>query len=428
MEEKFKFLAKYNFWNGNVPQQGFLRTDYLNAIRGYCHNKLVKVLVGQRRTGKSYILRQIANDLITSGVHPHNIFYLNKEYIDFDFVNHYTDLEQLIKQYQLTLKPQGKIYLFLDEIQNIAQWERLVNSYSQDFTESYEVFISGSNSKMLSGELATLLSGRYVNFEIFPFSFKEYAGITQQNSNKETYINYMQSGGLPELFVLPNEETKKHYVASVKDTVLLRDVIQRHAIKDPKLLEDIFIYLVNNAANLLSINNITNYLKSKGRKTTYDTIANYIGYIEDTFLLHKAERFDIKGKDTIAGNVKYYCNDLAYKNYLYAGFGYGIGYQLENLIYLELRRLGYEVYVGVMANKEVDFVATKADQKLYVQCAYLLIDEATIKREYASLEAINDNYPKIVVSLDDIVLPINKGIIHLQAWKLHDFLNKKHTN
>lgn len=428
MEEKFNSLKKYNFWNGNVPQQGFLRIDYLNAIKSYCHNTLVKVIVGQRRTGKSYILRQIASDLIANGVHPHNIFYLNKEYIDFDFVNHYTDLEQLIKHYQAKLKPQGKIYLFLDEIQNITQWERLVNSYSQDFTQSYEVFISGSNSKMLSGELATLLSGRYVNFEIFPFSFKEYAGITQQNSNKESYINYMQSGGLPELFVLPNDETKRHYVASVKDTVLLRDVIQRHAIKDPKLLEEIFIYLVNNAANLLSINNVTNYLKSKGRKTTYDTIANYIGYIEDTFLVHKAERLDIKGKDTIAGNVKYYCNDLAYKNYLYAGFGYGLGYQLENLIYLELRRLGYEVYVGVLPNKEVDFVAIKAGQKLYVQSTYLLIDEVTIKREYTSLEAINDNYTKIVVSLDDIVIPVRNGIIHLQAWKLHDFLNAKNTN
>jgi len=428
MEEKFNSLKKYNFWNGNVPQQGFLRIDYLNAIKSYCHNTLVKVIVGQRRTGKSYILRQIASDLIANGVHPHNIFYLNKEFIDFDFVNQYTDLEELIKLYQVTLKPQGKIYLFLDEIQNIAQWERLVNSYSQNFTESYEVFISGSNSKMLSGELATLLSGRYVNFEIFPFSFKEYAGITQQEINKQTYINYMQSGGLPELLILPNEETKRHYVASVKDTVLLRDVIQRHAIKDPKLLEEIFIYLVNNAANLLSINNVTNYLKSKGRKTTYDTIANYIGYIEDTFLLHKAERLDIKGKDTIAGNVKYYCNDLAYKNYLYAGFGYGLGYQLENLIYLELRRMGYEVYIGVLPNKEVDFVAIKASQKLYVQSTYLLIDEVTIKREYASLEAINDNYTKIVVSLDDIVMPVNKGIIHLQAWKLHDFLNANNAN
>jgi predicted AAA+ superfamily ATPase len=166
MKEKLDSLNKYNFWNGNVPEQGYLRLDYLNTIRGYCHNKLVKVIVGQRRTGKSYILRQIAHYLISNGVNPHNIFYLNKEFIDFDYINHYSDLEELIKLYQLNLKPKGKIYLFLDEIQNIAQWERLVNSYSQDFTESYELFISGSNSKMLSGELASLLSGRYVNFEV----------------------------------------------------------------------------------------------------------------------------------------------------------------------------------------------------------------------------------------------------------------------
>ena len=154
-------------------------------------------------------------------------------------------------------------------------------------------------------------------------------------------------------------------------------------------------------------------------------MSNYIGYIEDTFLIHKTVRYDIKGKETLAGNGKYYSNDLAYKNFLYSGFGYGIGYKLENLIYLRLRRAGYEVYVGVVPNKEVDFVATKADQKLYVQSAYLLIDEATIRREYASLEAISDNYPKIVVSLDDLVMPISNGIIHVQAWKLHDFLTTK---
>ena len=177
-----------------------------------------------------------------------------------------------------------------------------------------------------------------------------------------------------------HEETKRHYISSVKDTVLLRDIIQRHAIKDPKLLEDVFVYLVNNSSNMMSINNITNYLKSSGRKTTFDTIANYIGYIEDTFLIHKVERFDIKGKDTIAGNAKYYSNDLAYKNYLYRGFGYGIGYQLENLIFLSLHRLNFEIYVGVLPNKEVDFVAKKADQTLYIQCTYLLHDEATQKR------------------------------------------------
>ncbi|MFA7445209.1 MAG: ATP-binding protein [Flavobacteriaceae bacterium] len=422
MEENFESLQKYNFWNGNVPQLGFLREHYTNNIFNYINNKLIKVLVGQRRSGKSYILRQIAHQLITNGVNPKNIFYINKEFIDFDFVKNYKDLEQLVKLYKAQLKPKGKIYLFIDEIQNITEWERLVNSYSQDFSESYELFISGSNSKMLSGELATLLSGRYVTFDVFPFSFEEYTGVTNSEINKQSYISYMENGGLPELFVLPNEDTKRNYVTSVKDTVLLRDIIQRYSIKDPKLLEDLFIYLVNNASNLLSVNNIVNYMKSSGRKTTYDTVANYIGYIEDTFLIHKAERYDIKGKETISGNSKYYSNDLAYKNYLYSGFGYGVGYQLENLIYLELKRAGYEVFVGAMPNKEVDFVAKKADKVIYLQSAYLMIDEQTIQREYSSLEAIKDNYEKIVVSLDEVQFPQNKGIKHIQAWNLHKVL------
>lgn len=422
MEENFKSLKKYNFWNGNVPQLGFLREHYTKNIFNYINNKLIKVLVGQRRSGKSYILRQIAHQLITTGVNPKNIFYINKEFIDFDFVGNYKDLEQLVKLYKIQLKPKGKIYLFIDEIQNISEWERFVNSYSQDFSESYELFISGSNSKMLSGELATLLSGRYVTFEVFPFSFEEYTGVTNSEINKQSYISYMESGGLPELFVLPNEDTKRNYVTSVKDTVLLRDIIQRYSIKDPKLLEDLFIYLVNNASNLLSVNNIVNYMKSSGRKTTYDTVSNYIGYIEDTFLIHKAERYDIRGKETISGNSKYYSNDLAYKNYLYSGFGYGVGYQLENLIYLELKRAGYEVFVGAIPNKEVDFVAKKADKVIYLQSAYLLIDEETIQREYSSLEAIKDNYEKIVVSLDDVQFPQNKGIKHVQAWNLQKVL------
>lgn len=212
MEEYFKLLEKYNFWNGNVPQLGFWREDYTNDILNYTQNKLVKVLVGQRRAGKSYILRQIAQHLITNNVNPHNIFYINKEFLDFDFVRNYTDLDNLVKLYKSKLSPQGKIYLFIDEIQNIEEWERFVNSYSQDFTESYELFISGSNSKMLSGELATLLSGRYVTFEVFPFSFEEYTGITNAEVNKQSYVEYMESGGLPELFVLPNKEDRKSVV------------------------------------------------------------------------------------------------------------------------------------------------------------------------------------------------------------------------
>lgn len=422
MKENFTALKKYNFWEGNVPELGYYRKDYTDKIFDYTGSKLVKVLVGQRRTGKSYILRQIAHKLIKGGIDPRNIFYVNKEFTDFDFISDYKDLEVLLKLYREKLKPEGKVWLFIDEVQNISGWEHFVNSHSQDFVESYEIFISGSNSKMLSMELATLLSGRYVNFEVFPFSYAEYTGITQKEVKKQSYIDYMESGALPELFVLPNDETKRNYISAIKDTVLLRDIIQRHSIKDPKLLEDVFVYLVNNASNLVSIVNIVNYFKSNGRKTTYDTVANYISYIEDTFMIHKVERYDIRGKETISGNCKYYINDLSFKNYLYPGFGYGVGYKLENLVYLELRRAGYEVYVGAMRDKEVDFVAKKGDRLIYLQSTYLLVDEQTALREYAPLEAIADNYEKAVVSLDDISLPSNKGIRHIQAWKLHEIL------
>ncbi|MDR1975347.1 MAG: ATP-binding protein [Bacteroidales bacterium] len=422
MEENFANLEKYNFWNNNVPDLGFPRADYADKILDYTGNKLIKVLVGQRRSGKSYILRQIAHRLIKGGINPRNICYINREFTDFDFVGDYKELEVLLKLYRSRIKPKGKVWLFIDEIQNIVGWEHFVNSYSQDFVEHYEIFISGSNSKMLSGELATLLSGRYVTFEVFPFSFAEYAGITEKEAIKQSYIDYMESGALPELFSLPNDETKRNYISAVKDTVLLRDIIQRYSIKESKLLEDIFVYLVNNASNLISIPNVVNYLKSSGRKTTYDTISNYIGYIEDTFLVHKVERYDIRGKETISGNCKYYINDLSFKNYLYSGFGYGTGYKLENLVYLELRRAGYEVYVGTMRNKEVDFVATKGDRLIYIQSTYLLVDEQTIQREYSPLEAIQDNYEKIVVSLDDVALPSNNGVRHIQAWKLSSIL------
>ncbi|MCL2435249.1 MAG: ATP-binding protein [Lentimicrobiaceae bacterium] len=416
MKENFNIIRKYNFWGEKVSEFGYYRADYTDKIFAYTGNRLVKVLIGQRRTGKSYILRQLANKLIDSGIDRKNILYVSKEYTDFDFIANYTNLDDFVKFYKKQLKISGKVYLFIDEIQNITGWEHFVNSYSQDFIDEYEIFISGSNSKMLSGELATLLSGRYVNFEIFPFSFSEYLGILKRESTRQNFIEYIESGGLPELFNLQNNEIRRNYVSAIKDTVLLRDIIQRYSIKEPKLLEDIFVFLVNNAANLISIANIVSYFKSLGRKTTYDTVSAYIGYMEDAFLVHKSERYDIRGKNTISGNSKYYINDLAYKNYLYTGFGYGVGYKLENLVYLNLKRAGYQVYTGVFREKEVDFVALKDDNVLYVQTTYLLIDEKTIEREYSPLESIADNYEKIVVSLDEICFPQKNGIKHEQIW------------
>jgi len=423
MDERFEKLKKYSIWGDSTPSLGFIRSGYTDKIYAYKGNRLIKVLIGQRRAGKSYILRQLASKLVESGVDKKNIFFVNRESADFDFIQTYKDLDELVKLYKSQLKPQGRIYLFIDEVQNIEDWEHIVNSYSQDFIDEYELFISGSNSKILSGELATLLSGRYVSFQIFPFSFSEYTGITQKGQTKQSFIEYMNSGGMPELFMLSDQELKRNYISAVKDTVLLRDIIQRHNIKDARLLEDIFVYLVNNASNLLSIRNISNYFKSSGRKTSYDTVSAYIGYIEDAYLVHRVERYNIKGKKTIAGNCKYYINDLSFNNYLYQGFGYGVGYKLENIIFLELLRHGFDVYVGNIKDKEIDFVAQKGDRIIYLQSTYMLIDESTIEREYSALEAIDDNFEKIVVSLDDIVLPLRGGIKHIQSWNLFNNLD-----
>ncbi len=422
MDERITLLEKYNLWNSKVFDFGFKRSEYTDKLSDYVGNRLIKVLVGQRRTGKSYILRQVAQQLIDNGVNPQNTLFINREFADFDFLKTYKELDELIKSYKKALQPKGKVYIFIDEVQLIEEWEKVVNSYSQDYTEEYELFITGSNSKMLSGELATLLSGRYVSVEVFPFSYSEFCGITNREEGRESYIAYMNSGGLPELFMLPKEELKRNYISAIKDTVLLRDIIQRNNIREPKLLEDLFAYLVNNASNLISITNIIKYFKGQGRKIGYDGVSNYIGYIEDTFLIHRCERYDIKGKDILSGNSKFYINDLAYKNYLYSGFGYGFGYLVENLVYLELRRAGYEVYVGTLRNKEVDFVAKKNDRIIYLQSTYILIDEETIEREYSALETIGDNYEKVVVSLDDMTLPLKGGIKHIRAWEIGSIL------
>lgn len=422
MTENIVKIAKFNFWNRNFPDLGYLREEYLKKIHQFTGNKLVKVLVGQRRTGKSYLLRQIIGQLIQSGVPPQNTFYINKEFVEFDFLTDYKTVANLVNAYKKELNPVGKVYLFIDEIQNIDGWERLIDSYSQDFVDSYEIFITGSNSQMLSGELATLLSGRYVSFHAYPFSFSEFCQYKKTEQTKLSYLDYLQTGGLPELFHLPEHETKRHYISAVKDTVLLRDVIQRYNIKDAKLLDDIFVFLVNNASNLVSVNNIVNYFKSKNRRVNYETAANYIQYIENTFIIHRVERYNIKGKETISGNCKFYLNDLSFKNYLYSGFGYGIGYLLENAVYLQLRQGGYEVFVGAMRKGEIDFVAKKEDRVVYFQVTYLLADELTYQREFGAFNSINDNYEKFVVSLDDVLFPSKDGIKHIQAWKLSEIL------
>lgn len=412
-------VRKYNFWDGNRPELGFLRTDYTKKIYASIGNNLVKVLVGQRRAGKSFVLRQLAQQLLDDGVPAQNILYINTEYMEFANLKTVSDLQSIYQEYRTTLQPQGRIYLFLDEIQQIQDWERFVNSHSQDFTEPTEIFITGSNSDLLSSELATLLSGRYIEFEILPYSFHEYVKHQQLIANRENYLHFLQIGMLPELFHLQSEEVRNHYVSAIKDTVMLRDIVHRYKVKDTLLLDELFRYVVNNAGRLFSISNIVNYFKSQGRKTNYETLSTYISYLCKAFLIHRAERYNIAGKELLSGNCKYYSNDLAYYNYLYRGFSYGLGALLENAIYLELRRQGWQVHVGLQGQLEVDFVAIRGEQKLYVQvCWQMAENEETAKREYAPLLNIKDQFRKVVVSLDEVRFANNSGIEHLFPWEL----------
>src|SRR5574344_171543 len=420
MSEKIQILSKYNIWGDANFDLGYVRNDYINLLSSSSGNRLIKVIVGQRRVGKSYLLRQMAKHLIDIGINKKNIFFVNREFRDFGFLENESDLNDLFTAYIKEVKPKGKVYIFIDEIQNIYGWETFVNSYSQDYTTECELFISGSNSKMLSGELATLLSGRYIKFQIYPFSYNEYLGLKKMKRSHSSFAEYINAGGLPELYHLSSEEIKDNYIVSLKDTILLRDIIKRYKVNDANLLEDIFIYICNNASNLLSVNNITNYFKSKGRKCSFETVSSYISYIEEAFLIYRVEKYNISGKEVVSGTCKYYVNDLSFRNYLYRGFVYGLGYQLENIVFLDLLRAGYSVYTGNTRDKEIDFVAINGDRTIYIQCAYLLADEGTVRREYAPLESIKDNFEKYVVSMDDFTLPSNNGILHIQAWNLSD--------
>ena len=415
----FEKIRRYNIWEGQSFQTGYERTSYLEKITKYIDTRLVKVLVGQRRAVKSYLLRQIMNFLVSQkGVHPENLFFLNKEFTAFDEIRTESDLEDLFNYYRMQLKVEGKIYLFLDEVQNIEAWETFVNSYSQDFTRDYELFVSGSNSNLLSGELATLLSGRYVEFEILPFAYSEFIQVKEQPAGKVSFLEYLQSGGLPELFHFDSDELKRNYIASLKNTVILRDILDRHKIKDLPLLEELFKFLAVNVGNLTSISSIISYFKSKQKKTNYETVSSYVRFLTDTFIFHQADRYNLRGKQVLGGACKYYLNDLAFKNLLFGLLPTDIGYNLENFVYLQLRRLGYEIQVGVLNNLEIDFVAKKADKTIYIQVCYLLSNDKVVEREFGNLLQIKDNHEKYVVSLDDVQFSNYEGIIHLHPWEL----------
>lgn len=419
MSEIFKKLAKYNFWQRGIRIEiGYKRQDYLKKVKKHLGNKLIKVILGQRRVGKSYLLRQIIDLLLQQRIIPKNIFYLNKELVDFDEVKDYKDLDQLIKLYKKTLKVKGKVYILLDEVQEISGWEKIVNSLSQNYRDQYELFITGSNSTLLSSELASFISGRYTSILVYPFSFTEYTDFFKMPRNKEEYLKYLTLGGLPELYHLKDEEIRRHYLISLLNTIILKDIVQRYTIRDTLLLENLFKFLANNIGSLFSVKAIVDYLNNQGLKTNIETLSNYLLYLEQTYLLHSVDRYDIRGKKIFTTHKKYYLNDLAFRFYLSSQYTPDIGRYLENAVYLHYLAQGYKIYVGNLYRTEIDFVLEKDKERKYIQVAYLLSDKKIIGREFGNLEKIKDAYEKLVISLDDVKFENAKGIKHLRPWEL----------
>lgn len=373
---------------------------------------VVKVITGMRRCGKSVILELAKEEIQRHGVPEKQIFSVSFESMQFEELKDYKALYQAIST--AAEAADGKLYLFIDEVQEVESWEQVINSIRVDY--DCDIYITGSNARLLSGELATLLSGRYVEIRIYPLSFSEYLAFAQTNtdearlSQEQHFSNYLRYGGLPGIHEMKWDETVLlRYLTDIFNSVLLKDVVKRNNIRDIELLERVVLYLMDNIGNTFSAKTISDFLKNQGRRLSTETVYTYIAALENAFLIHKVPRFDIKGKRLLETQEKYFVSDLGLRH---ATMGYrdnDIGGMLENVIFLELVRRGWKVNIGKQGSCEVDFIATETSERLYVQVCYVLTDENT-QREFEPLEAIEDNYEKIVVSTDSLMSFNRNGI------------------
>lgn len=416
-----EILHKANFWKSISIDLGSKRDQYLDQLEKLLDNNLIKVLTGQRRVGKSYILKQFIERLIEKrNINPLNILYINFENNDFSFVKNKDDLSELISFYfdVINYDKSQKIYFIFDEIQEVQAWEKLLSSILADHNYQKEIFITGSNSNLLSSELATYITGRYITQAIYPFSYEEFLHYHSLCRSKSSFMNYLSESHLPEMFLLKNENIKLNYMQNIKDSILLRDVVRRYKVQNVDLLEKLFLFLVGNIGGLFSINSIVTKLNLLGYDTNAHTIGNYVKYMEEAFILDGVSRFDIKGKRIFEGDKKYYLNDTGFKQYLFSDFNLELGKTLENYVYNYLKQNNYQVYTGKYSNWEVDFIANNNEERKYIQVTYLLASDDVLKREYGNLEKINDNWEKLVVSMDEIDIKPRNGIKHLKAWEL----------
>ena len=394
------------------------REIYLSRIRGFYDSDLIKILVGIRRCGKSVILKQIMDEIKENGIEENHILYINFEFVEFEDLKDYKKLNSYIKE---KIKDNKKYYIFLDEIQNVEKFEIIVNSLRASL-ENISIFITGSNSKLLSNELSTVLSGRYVLFNIYPLTYKEYIELTGKDpKDEENFWDFVKWGGLPNRVQFTNETNIKDYLHSVFDSIILRDVVERLGLKDTILFNLILQYLIDITGREFSANNIIKYLKSEGKITSTETLYTYLDALCKALIIQKIYRYDIHGKAILKTLNKYYMTDLGIAQIKNNNFEINKCFAIENVVFNELVARGYEVYIGKLNPGEIDFIANKSGERKYFQVAYLLSDNKVEEREFGALRKIEDNYPKYVISLDKTDFSQN-GIMHknIVDWLLRD--------
>lgn len=392
------------------------RTEYISRLEPFIGKDIIKVITGMRRSGKSTLLEAIRGKLLDGGITSNSIITINFESMRWENV---TSSAQAFYQtvMDLTQNIQGKIYLFFDEIQVVTDWERAINSLRVDL--DCDIYLTGSNSKLLSGELSTLLAGRYVTLEVLPFSLQEIVEAFPGKNIRELYDLYRIYGGLPFLSHIDYApESSISYLRDVFNSIVLKDIVQRHKLRNSDQLERILSYFISEVGTTLSINNIANSMKNDGRKISVESIYNYLQAAEEAMLLTRVRRYDIKGKAILQGSEKAYLTDVGLREAMLGNNARRLDLVLENIVFIELRRRCFQVYVGYIDKKEVDFVAEKNGERIYIQVAYLLESESTREREFSALQAIGDNYPKLIVSTDGVDWSAN-GI---RCWNIMDFL------
>jgi len=402
------------------------RDLYLTKLINFKDKPLIKVITGIRRCGKSTLLSLFEQHLIAIGISENQIIRMNFESFAFEEIKNYKDLHKYIynkitNSNNKIINNNEKYYLLLDEIQQVDSWEKVINSFLVD--ANVDIYITGSNAYLLSSELSTLLSGRYVEIRMLPLSFKEYLDFTdtwEESDFQSQFDQYLQYGSLPTIVeLIDHPDTIGPFLEGIYNTVLMKDVIERNNIRDTALLESVLRYIATNIGNVVSTKKISDYLTSSGRKTTSDTIDNYLKMLENAFIIYKANRYDLKGKMFLKTLQKYYIADIGIRNQLTGLRNTDYGHILENIVYLELLRRGYDVSIGKVGSLEVDFIATKPTEKIYYQVSASILDDKTRERELRPLQAISDNYPKYILTMDQTIYDDFNGI---KVINIIDFL------